>query len=60
MVPFYFIRMMNCVNMMVLSSFVVRSVKSIPLVREATGAPPVARVVKSPRGGTCPEARLGS
>jgi hypothetical protein len=42
MMSFYFIRMMNCANVVVLSFFVVRSVKSVSLVREATGASPVA------------------
>jgi hypothetical protein len=52
--------MMNYVEVMVIISFVVHFLKLAWLVRKATGAPLVASVVESPRGGTCPEAWIGS
>jgi hypothetical protein len=60
MSSFYFVFMVNYAEAVVLNSFVVHFAKPIWLLRKATGAPPVASVAKFPRGGTCPEARIGS
>jgi hypothetical protein len=57
---FYFVFMMNYAEVMVINSFVNYFVKPIWLVRKATGAPLVASMVESTRGGTCPEAGIGS
>jgi hypothetical protein len=60
MASFYFVFMMNYVEVVVIISFVVHFLKLAWLVRKATGAPLVASMVESPRGGTCPEAWIGS
>jgi hypothetical protein len=58
MASFNFAFMMNYAKVMI-ELLVVRFVKFVWLVREATGALPMASVADSSRGGACLKAWLG-
>jgi hypothetical protein len=54
MASFYFVFMMNYVEVVVINSFVNYFVKLVWLARKAVGAPPVTSVAESPLGRYMP------